>query len=369
MYRCLRTLLLCLCLLPPVQAADTRDPVPQQPLFDLLREVLEPWGLPPRFAPAPSDELDSIRALLDTSPPLLAYNPGWITTLRAEGDRPVDWIGYAKAVHQIAHLQLDHRSLSAQAELEAEWYTGFTLAIRGASLAQTRASRIPPADSDSAAWERAQAYWAMLTAGWQAGNNARTLVARGEALYLIAHSSYHPVSAEELTGFDRKQLRRARNEIFARHGYRFEDPGLRDYFRNRPWYRAQDKTVTLSPLEQANVALIRAQEELRPDMPPPVAAAQKLTRTRDTATARYLYPASSERLLTRDELRGLGPAALGLIRNELFARHGYRFSSAPLQRYFARQRWYQPRDGRVALSRIEEANVTLLRTLEQEARH
>jgi hypothetical protein len=71
---------------------------------------------------------------------------------------------------------------------------------------------------------------------------------------------------------------------------------------------------------------------------------------------------TSSRLIRDADLRGLSRHELRLIRNEIYARHGYVFNSADLQQHFLQQPWYRP-DQTFAedrLSAIERANVALL---------
>lgn len=54
-----------------------------------------------------------------------------------------------------------------------------------------------------------------------------------------------------------------RNTVFARHGRRFDNQGLQDYFNNQPWYNSQYSPKEfplklLSRLEQRNVDYIAA---------------------------------------------------------------------------------------------------------------
>lgn len=74
----------------------------------------------------------------------------------------------------------------------------------------------------------------------------------------------------------------------------------------------------------------------------------------------YLLPDSDKRLLTRADLTGLSLADLRIARNEIFARHGRRFSDPALQAWFDARDWYVPRDGEPALNAIETANVALI---------
>jgi len=78
-----------------------------------------------------------------------------------------------------------------------------------------------------------------------------------------------------------------------------------------------------------------------------------------------IIPDSSERLLTPGELARLSRDELRLARNEIYARRGRIFDDAALQAYFARQSWYRPVAREVALSRLEQANVALILTIER----
>jgi TIR domain-containing protein/YARHG domain-containing protein len=73
-------------------------------------------------------------------------------------------------------------------------------------------------------------------------------------------SSRRRLSIAELEGLSLDQLRTARNEIFARHGRAFRDPALRRHFRRYRWYRERADEVALSPVEEANVRLLREAE-------------------------------------------------------------------------------------------------------------
>ncbi len=71
------------------------------------------------------------------------------------------------------------------------------------------------------------------------------------------------------------------------------------------------------------------------------------------------FPEASTRLLIDGDLDGRSPAELSLMRNEVFARHGYKFKNDDLQRYFASQPWYEPLfdDVGQALSDVEKKNI------------
>ena len=62
-------------------------------------------------------------------------------------------------------------------------------------------------------------------------------------------------------------LRIMRNEILARHGYRFQSKDLQDYFSKRTWYSpaaSNDEVEQPFEIEMLNLELIKA-EEAKPD--------------------------------------------------------------------------------------------------------
>lgn len=68
--------------------------------------------------------------------------------------------------------------------------------------------------------------------------------------------------------------------------------------------------------------------------------------------------------LTKDDLMGFTKAELRIIRNEIYARHGYIFDSKDLRDYFMKKEWYKPRTKNVKLSAIEQYNVNLIKQYE-----
>lgn len=81
------------------------------------------------------------------------------------------------------------------------------------------------------------------------------------------------------------------------------------------------------------------------------------------------YPALSERVVKPRELAQLSLWELRIARNEIFARHGYRFGLDELVHHFGGQSWYQPSDLPVPeivekLSRTEWRNISRIRQAE-----
>ncbi|WP_435645664.1 YARHG domain-containing protein [Butyricicoccus porcorum] len=91
--------------------------------------------------------------------------------------------------------------------------------------------------------------------------------------------------------------------------------------------------------------------------------------TRVTSSG-YLWPTDTQYISTSD-LRGLSQDTVAAIRNEIYARHGYAFTTARWQTYFASKTWYD-RDStctestiRARLSSIERANISTIVAYEE----
>ena len=83
----------------------------------------------------------------------------------------------------------------------------------------------------------------------------------------------------------------------------------------------------------------------------------------------YILPDSNSRYLTEADLQNLSWRELSLARNEIYARHGRRFTKDEIQLYFDSQAWYSgtvdPADFQTgSLSRIENANIKLIKDYE-----
>ena len=86
----------------------------------------------------------------------------------------------------------------------------------------------------------------------------------------------------------------------------------------------------------------------------------------------YIFPDSSSRYLSEDEIRSVEAETMALGRNEIFARHGYIFSDSSIQGYFESRPWYK---GTVSgeefnadeeFNDFEKKNVELIKQIEDE---
>jgi hypothetical protein len=119
--------------------------------------------------------------------------------------------------------------------------------------------------------------------------------------------------------------------------------------------------VSLTPKPRPNLPPVSSPPapEARPDRPPP-----------DPNEYRWLFPDSSSRRLTPADLKGFSKDELWRARNEIYARHGFIFSSER-GRNFTRSlgRFYRPvtdSDTRIqrSMNSIERSNVELIQSME-----
>jgi hypothetical protein len=76
---------------------------------------------------------------------------------------------------------------------------------------------------------------------------------------------------------------------------------------------------------------------------------------------------TSKMLINRAMLEYFDKPMLRIMRNEIYARHGYNFASADLKNYFSKQKWYKPvkSNSEVKLSEVEQYNVDIIKMMEK----
>ena len=80
--------------------------------------------------------------------------------------------------------------------------------------------------------------------------------------YLLPDSAKRKLKKSDLVGLSKKELRIARNEIYARHGSRFNDKDLQEYFESQAWYEGtvpadEFSEDVLSSIEKKNALFIK----------------------------------------------------------------------------------------------------------------
>src|SRR6476620_1962078 len=73
-------------------------------------------------------------------------------------------------------------------------------------------------------------------------------------------ASTQELTEEDIERYNEWELSIMRNEIFARYGYIFKKPELREHFTEQEWYKARfaDVTSKLTEIEKSNIQLIMA---------------------------------------------------------------------------------------------------------------
>lgn len=176
--------------------------------------------------------------------------------------------------------------------------------------------------------------------------------------YILPQSEYRALRDDDLDPLSRRDLRLARNEIYARHGRMFADADVQAYFDRQGWYRRNPNyhDGLLSRTESYNISYLQDYERRRdrggvftPPRRPPTSSSQ-------------ILPQSASRQLTNDDIAGLNPRERYYARNEIYARHGYIFRSRELRQYFESKTWYTPRRGvsEADLTPVERYNVQFL---------
>lgn len=84
--------------------------------------------------------------------------------------------------------------------------------------------------------------------------------------YILPNSSTTYLTSADLAGLTQEQLRLARNEIYARHGRKFQTKEIQEYFNSKSWYTGtieikDFKDSYLNVYEKANIKLIQRLEQ------------------------------------------------------------------------------------------------------------
>ncbi|MEZ4468063.1 MAG: YARHG domain-containing protein [bacterium] len=202
----------------------------------------------------------------------------------------------------------------------------------------------------------------------------------------------------ELKGRSLRELSILRNTIFARAGNPFRKDWLNAWFRAQPWYTPA-KTwdpAKITPVDWENAKTIAAYESSlkRPELEARAAAVKARLAAGATEEDRIELRLLSVRLgkwqdevkapaadrspledpslldtqLTNAQLANMSRRDLRLLRNMIYARHGYTFKSQLLGDYFGSFDWYTPDPAysTARLTRLDWRNVKLIKSLEAE---
>jgi uncharacterized membrane protein YvbJ len=82
------------------------------------------------------------------------------------------------------------------------------------------------------------------------------------AAYILPDSDKRVVSEKDIASLTKEQLRLARNEIYARHGYVFQSADLQKYFLSKSWYHPDPSySSSLNAAEKENIKLLKENED------------------------------------------------------------------------------------------------------------
>lgn len=170
---------------------------------------------------------------------------------------------------------------------------------------------------------------------------------RSPDYYILPESQTRELADWEVKNIDEAGRQMAINEIYARHGRKFLLPEVQAYFNEKEWYKG---TVEASDFDE-NV--FNEYEEKN------IATLQKCF------GSEYFLDKSDSRYLTEEEIKKLTDDELQLGINEIYARHGRKFSTEKYRSYFSEKTWYngtvEPEnfDERV-LNQYEQENIRKL---------
>ncbi|MCD8336597.1 MAG: YARHG domain-containing protein [Lachnospiraceae bacterium] len=176
-----------------------------------------------------------------------------------------------------------------------------------------------------------------------------------EYIFETSASSY--LTESDLSGLTADEVQMAINEIYARHHRRFYLDEVQEYFDSKSWYYGfiepdDFDTSVMNVYESANIELM-------------VDYLANHDFSADSLTDEYILPTSSTAYLTASDLTGMTADELQMAINEIYARHGRKFSTASIQEYFNSKSWYTGTVSPEAfdtsvLNSYENANISLL---------
>ncbi len=135
--------------------------------------------------------------------------------------------------------------------------------------------------------------------------------------------------------------------------------------RNKPNVQTQEEimeSVVRKPSGSVEPQTVNPQPVARP-----AATAEVPARNEAASSLDDLIEIISVTRLTPADISSLQTSELRILRNAVYARHGYRFKSADLRDFFGRYRWYTPSKNVVSdseLSQTEQANIMLIKSYE-----
>lgn len=234
---------------------------------------------------------------------------------------------------------------------------------------------------------------AAATAPAEATPTAATAPAEARPLYYDRE-----ITPADLEGRSLRELSIMRNTIFARVGNTFRRAWLRTYFTAQPWYHAKPKadTAKLTKVDHTNARIIGTKEAgfTTAELQAMTTALKERQKTAGSVSAEDAIelgllsqrlgkwqgdgavaaetrnpledPSLLDKLLTIEQLTDMSRRDLRILRNTIYARHGYTFKSALLRQYFEGTDWYKadPEYSVKRLTSTDQRNVKMVKSVE-----
>lgn len=165
------------------------------------------------------------------------------------------------------------------------------------------------------------------------------------------------IELKQIEALPLEDLRLLRGLVFGRHGRVFKDADIRDYLKERPWFKPNPEfqNSLLNETERTTLDIIREAEAKKHD---------------------YIEPGDlrfhRERPFTVEQLGEHTAGEWHILLAEVEAIHGKRFTAEPwLQQYFEERYWYAPNaqyDPK-QLTKVEQQNIQTISAAQKKQRH
>lgn len=169
---------------------------------------------------------------------------------------------------------------------------------------------------------------------------------------VVPDSSSRYMTPGEIKMLTLQEICYAKNEIYARHGRKFQSQELTDYFNSKSWYygyiEPNDFSASVfNSYETANIDMLQQAEQERKsggyvlDQPGyNIYAVTSSEYTGSYLDSEYIFYDSDSRYLSDAEVNSLSCQMACYAKNEIYARHGRKFQSQELTDYFNSKSWY-----------------------------
>ncbi len=177
---------------------------------------------------------------------------------------------------------------------------------------------------------------------------------RGSSDYILKDSSTKYLQESDYNWMDADWTRLAINEIYARHGRKFSDKTLNDYFSSKSWYRGTvdasrfDEKV-FNTYEEENIKRLRAYQNSLSSRSS--GSSHNSSGSAQRSSSDYILKDSSTKYLQESDYNWMDADWTRLAINEIYARHGRKFTDKTLNDYFSSKSWYR---GTVDASHFDE---------------